>query len=62
MYYSELSEADKNSKIQISPAMYLQYLNTLSKTYVQQFSKIEEKRNRLERVLHKLENIGGQVY
>ena len=41
--------------------MYLQYVTTLSKTYVQLFGKIEDKRNRLEKVLHKLENISGQV-
>lgn len=41
--------------------MYLQYVTTLSKTYCQMFAKIEDKRNRLEKVLHKLENIAGQV-
>ena len=41
--------------------MYLQYITTLSKTYVQLFGKIEDKRNRLEKVLNKLENISGQV-
>jgi dynein heavy chain len=41
--------------------MYLQYIDTLKKTYVQYFSKIEDKRNRLERILQRLDNISGQV-
>ena len=41
--------------------MYLQYVTTLSKTYCQMFAKIEDKRNRLEKVLHKLENIAGRM-
>ena len=41
--------------------MYLQYVTTLSKTYVKLFSSIEETRNRLEKIQHKLENVSGQV-
>ena len=64
LYYthSELSDADNSSSnVQISPAMYLQYVTTLSKTYVKLFSSIEETRNRLEKIQHKLENVSGQV-
>ena len=41
--------------------MYLQYVTTLSKTYVKLFASIEETRNRLEKIQHKLENVSGQV-
>lgn len=61
LFFRELSESDTDDKIQVSPAIYLQYITTLSKTYCQLFAKIEDKRNRLEKVLHKLENISGQV-
>ena len=47
--------------IQMSPSMYLQFLTVLAKNYSQSFHEIEEKRNRLEKVLHKLETISSQV-
>ena len=47
--------------VQMSPPMYLQFVTTMAKSYVHNVSKIEEKRNRLEKVLHKLETIAGQV-
>lgn len=41
--------------------MYLQFISTLSQSYSKQFAKIEEKRNRLEKVLAKMETISTQV-
>ena len=47
--------------IQMSPSMYLQFLTALAKNYSQSFHEIEEKRNRLEKVLQKFETISSQV-
>ena len=58
--FSELCNKQEEL-VQISPAMYLHFVTTMSKSYVQNVGKIEEKRNRLEKVLHKLETIAGQV-
>ena len=47
--------------ILVCPAMYLQFIRTLSKEYCNHFSKIEEKRNRFEKVIQRMENIIKQV-
>ena len=49
------------SHILVSPSMYLSFISTLSKQYCNHFSKIEEKRNRFEKVIQKMENIAKQV-
>ena len=65
-YFFLISElADDGSidehNIQMSPSMYLQFLVAMAKNYLQSFHEIEEKRNRLEKVLQKLETISSQV-
>ena len=47
--------------ILVSPSMYIHFITTLSKEYCNHFSRIEEKRNRFEKVNQRMENIVKQV-
>ena len=47
--------------ILVSPSMYIHFITTLSKEYCNHFSRIEEKRNRFEKVIQRMENIVKQV-
>ena len=46
----------------ITPAVYLRYIHTLRDNYVEQSGHIEERKNRLEKLLQKLEAISVQVF
>jgi len=55
------SEEEKSTNVIITPAVYLRYIHSLRDNYVQQSSQIEERKNKLEKLLQKLETISTQV-
>ena len=56
------SPDEKSTNVIITPAVYLRYIHTLRDNYVEQSGHIEERKNRLEKLLQKLEAISVQVF